>query len=170
MPNEASQPFPAQSHDHGSCVDRAMARARQTCLEKQIKLTPLRESILREIAASHRPIGAYDIIERLGREGRRLAPISVYRIIDLFLDAGLIHRVESRNAFFICSGRHETASAAVVLLCEDCGRVAETEVPEAWGAIARATAADRFIVKDTVLEVKGICADCNAGSGGRARC
>ncbi len=132
-------------------------------MEKDIRLTPLREQILREIASSHHPIGAYDIIERLAKTGRRLAPISVYRIIDVFMEAGLVHRIESRNAYFICSGQHHTASP-VVLLCEDCGRVAETEVPEAWGAINQATKAGRFRVKDTVLEVKGVCADCHSSA------
>jgi Fur family zinc uptake transcriptional regulator len=155
-------PFPAEDHNHGLCVDAALERARRICDEKQIKLTALRESILREIAASHHPVGAYDIIERISGRGRRLAPISVYRILDLFLSAGLIHRVESRNAFFMCSGGHGEAVSPLVMLCEDCGRVAETEAPEALGAITRATRAGQFLVRNTVLEVKGRCADCGA--------
>lgn len=144
-----------------------MERARRICDEKRIKMTALRETILREIASSHRPVGAYDIIERVARSGRRLAPISVYRILDVFLEAGLVHRIESRNAFFVCAGTHSDAASPVVLLCEDCGRVAETEVPEAWGAIAKATRAGRFTVKDTVLEVKGLCADCGTNTASR---
>lgn len=164
MTADFSQPFPAERHNHRQCVERALDRARKVCQERQIKLTALREAILREIASSHHPVGAYDIIERLAKSGKRLAPISVYRIIDVFLEAGLVHRVESRNAFFICNGQHSDTASPLVLICEDCGRVAETEAPEAWGAITRATQAGRFTVKNTVLEVKGLCAGCHAPS------
>ena len=55
-----------------------------------------------EIAATHASIGAYDILAKLAEKGTRLAPISVYRAIDALLEAGVIHRLESKNAFFAC--------------------------------------------------------------------
>jgi Fur family zinc uptake transcriptional regulator len=158
---DTPKPFPGTGHNHGLCVEQALARARQICRAKDIKLTALREAVLREIASSHQPVGAYDIIERVsGSGGRRLAPISVYRIIEVLLAAGLIHRIESLNAYFACNGDHDGSSSPLVLLCEDCGRVAETEAAGARKAIAETTEAGRFVVKNTVLEVKGICADC----------
>jgi Fur family zinc uptake transcriptional regulator len=161
-------PFPGEEHNHGLCVEEAMRRARRVCGEKAIKLTVLREAVLREIASSHRPVGVYDLIERIGGSGgRRLAPISVYRIIDVLLGAGLIHRVESLNAYFACNGAHGSHASPLVLFCQDCGRVAETEADSAWRAIAETTKAGRFVVKDTLIEVKGICADC-CGKPGQA--
>lgn len=112
------------------------------------------------LLASHRPVGAYDIIERLATGERRLAPISVYRVLDVLTSAGLIHRLESRNAFFACRAPHTHGGRPLVMLCEACDRVAEAPAGEALGAIARATARGGFTATDTVLEVRGTCEPC----------
>ena len=124
MPNQL---FPKPSHDHGTCVEGAIARARQVCETRGIRLTALREAVLRVLTGSHKALGAYEIIDKMTEQGRRLAPISVYRIIDVLVEAGLVHRLESKNAFFACLSRHENTASMVVLLCEACHRVAETE-------------------------------------------
>jgi Fur family transcriptional regulator, zinc uptake regulator len=157
MPNQL---FPKPGHDHGSCIEHAIARAKQVCEARGIRLTPLREAVLRVLTGSHKALGAYDIIDRMNEQGRRLAPISVYRIIDVLVEAGLVHRLESKNAYFACLSRHENAASMVVLLCEACNRVAEAEAPEAWGAIKAITQDSGFSVSATVLEIQGQCPDC----------
>ncbi len=156
----SNQLFPKPGHDHGSCIEEAIARARQVCEARGIKLTPLRESVLRVLTGSHKALGAYEIIEKMTEQGRRLAPISVYRIIDVLVEAGLVHRLESKNAYFACLSRHKDAASMVVLLCEGCNRVAEAEAPEAWGAIEAITQDSGFAVSATVLEIQGQCPDC----------
>ena len=94
-----------------------------------------------------------------------MAPISVYRIIDVLLAAGLAHRLESQNAFFACLSDHDETNSMLVLVCEGCCRVAEAEAPEAWHAIKRMTQSSGFAVTDTVLEIQGTCADCRAAPG-----
>lgn len=152
--------FPQPGHDHGSCVEHAVARAHGICARRSVRLTPLREAVLRVLLSSHKALGAYDIIEKLQLNGRRLAPISVYRIIEVLLEAGLAHRLESRNAFFACLSEHDEAHSMLVLVCEGCCRVAEAEAPEAWHAIKHMTQSSGFAVTDTVLEIQGTCADC----------
>jgi Fur family transcriptional regulator, zinc uptake regulator len=147
-------------HDHGSCVEQAVARALKVCEARGIRLTSLREAVLRVLAASHKALGAYDIIDRLSERGRKLAPISVYRIIDVLIEAGLVHRLESKNAYFACLSQHGEATPMVVLLCEGCNRVAEAEAPTAWGAIEAITQDSGFSVSATVFEVQGQCPDC----------
>ncbi len=102
-----------------------MERARAAFSDKGLKLTPLRQSVFQEIAASHKAIGAYDVLDRLAAKGERLAPISVYRAIDALVAAGIVHRFESRNAFFACHAGHDMRQ--LVLACETCGRVAEVD-------------------------------------------
>jgi Fur family zinc uptake transcriptional regulator len=152
--------FPQPEHDHRSCIEQAVARAQKLCAGKSIRLTPLREAVLRVLLSSHRALGAYEIIDELHKHGRRLAPISVYRIIDVLLSAGLAHRLESKNAFFACLSEHVEANSTLVLICEDCARVAEAEAPEAWRAIKSITQSSGFAVSETVLEIQGTCADC----------
>ena len=54
----ANKAFPAPEHDHDLCLEEAMERAREAFQSRGLKLTPLRQSVLREIAASHKAIGA----------------------------------------------------------------------------------------------------------------
>jgi Fur family zinc uptake transcriptional regulator len=155
--------FPALSHNHGACLDTAIERARAAFEIKGMRLTDLRREVFEEIAGSHHSVGAYDVLDRLARKGRRLAPISVYRAIDALIEAGVIHRLESRNAFFACHARHSLDRDQVFLACERCGRVAEVDGAAIFAAMGAATQAAQFTARRTVVEVAGVCLDCAAG-------
>ena len=156
--------FPGRDHDHGVCVQDALGRARTRCLELGIKWTALREQVFRHVARSHKPVSAYDLIESLAKEGKRLAPVSVYRILEVFQSAGLVHRLESRNAFFACMTEHASASQTITLLCEGCERVVEADAPDAFRAIGLATRTSSFRAQNVVIEVSGMCMDCQETS------
>jgi Fur family zinc uptake transcriptional regulator len=159
----ATRAFPAPEHDHDLCLEEAMERAREAFQVKGLKLTPLRQSVLREIAASHKAIGAYEVLDRLATRGERLAPISVYRAIDALLSAGIVHRFESRNAFFVCHAGHQMRQ--LVLACEACGRVAEADADAVFAAIDSCTDRAGFAPKGAVVEVRGLCASCGGAEG-----
>jgi Fur family transcriptional regulator, zinc uptake regulator len=154
----ASNAFPAPEHDHDLCLEEAMERARAAFESRGLKLTQLRQSVFREIAASHKAIGAYEVLDRLAARGERLAPISVYRAIDALVSAGIVHRFESRNAFFACHAGHETRR--LVLACEACSRVAEADGSRVFGAIDKSAAFAGFRARAAVVEVWGLCASC----------
>lgn len=152
--------FPTPEHNHGGCLDAAVHRAELAFETKGLKLTRLRRKILEEIAASHHAVGAYDILDSLARKGDRLAPISVYRAIDSLLAAGVVHRLESRNAFFACHGSHTEASRQVILACETCGLVAEIDGETIFKALANAAVAAQFKPRRQVVEITGQCRHC----------
>lgn len=154
--------FPPPGHNHKSCIALALKRAEREFEARKLRLTEQRRRVLEEIAGSHHAIGAYEILERLGRKGVRLAPISVYRAIDALLSAGVIHRLESRNAFFACHATHTAEYDQLVLACEGCGRVAEVPGKPVFEAIASAARQAAFQPGHTVAEVSGMCADCQA--------
>jgi len=156
----AAAAFPAPGHNHTSCLALALERAEIAFKAKGLRLTELRRRVLEEIAGSHHAIGAYDILERLSERGTRLAPISVYRAIEALLSAGVIHRLESRNAFFACHAAHAADGEQLILACERCGRVAEVPGRPVFEEIASAAMEAGFQPAHTVAEVAGICADC----------
>ncbi len=94
--------------------------------------------------------------------GPRPAPITVYRALDFLLAHGLVHKIESRNAFIACSRVHDGEPAAL-LICERCGMVAELDAPEVFAGLAKAAAAQGFRPTGTVIEMTGTCSAC-AGS------
>ncbi len=138
-----------------------MARAREAFARRGERLTKLREAVLRTIAESHEALGAYEIIGRLRQKGREVAPVSVYRILDLLLDADLVHRIESRNAFFACHCKHDSAKRPVLfLLCEKCGTVGESHDPRLEETLGDSAGAVGFTLHGAVLEVSGLCRHC----------
>jgi len=109
-------------------------------------------------------MGAYDILAELNRAGKadRIAPPIVYRALEFLMAEGLIHRIESRNAFITCvHPGHE--SAAQFLICRDCEQVAELETSEQ----SLLAAADNlgFAVDHSVVEITGVCARCQKHAG-----
>ena len=69
--------FPAPDHDHERCTGDALAHAEALCAERAQRLTPIRRQVLEVLLASHKPLGAYEIIDRLAatrRRGRRRSP------------------------------------------------------------------------------------------------
>lgn len=158
----AAAAFPRPGHNHHACVALALKRAEQAFQAKGLRLTEQRRRVLEEIAGSHHAVGAYEVLERLAQKGSRLAPISVYRAIDALLSAGVIHRLESKNAFFACHAVHTADRDQIVLACNRCGRVAEVPGKPVFEAIAKAARQAAFQPVHTVTEVGGICADCRA--------
>jgi Fur family zinc uptake transcriptional regulator len=154
----ASNAFPSPEHDHGRCLAEAMERAQTAFKNKGLKLTPLRQAVFQEIAGSHRAVGAYEVLDKLAARGDRLAPISVYRAIEALVAAGIVHRFESRNAFFACNGAHEMR--CLVLACETCARVAEVDAGSVFAAIDATARSAAFSAKGAVVEVWGQCAPC----------
>ncbi|HST67704.1 MAG TPA: ATP-binding cassette domain-containing protein, partial [Mycobacteriales bacterium] len=57
--------------------------------------------------------------------GARPAPITIYRALDFLREQGLVHRIESRNAFIACVHNHDSGDPVVFLICETCGTVGE---------------------------------------------
>ncbi len=154
--------FPAPHHNHDTCTAELLARAERTCERRGSRLTGQRREVLNCVAASHSAVGAYDIIERMAGHGPRPAPITVYRALDFLEAHGLVHKIESRNAFVACTHPHEGKPAAM-LVCEQCGLVAELDAPETFEALQAAAKGQGFQVHRSVVELTGLCAACAEG-------
>jgi Fur family zinc uptake transcriptional regulator len=119
----------------------------------------MRRQVLEALLASHKPLGAYEIIERLAHHGR-LAPITIYRALDFLRDNGLVHRIESRNAFVACVHHHAGSDPVVFLICERCGTVGEATGGAMTEALKASCRAAGFVPKSPVIEIAGICSHC----------
>jgi Fur family zinc uptake transcriptional regulator len=156
------QLFHAPGHDHARCEADALAEAEELCAGRGLRLTPLRRQVLNTLVSAHRPFGAYEIMDRLAEQGPRPAPITVYRALDFLLDAGLVHRIASRNAFIACIRDHDAAESVIFLICESCGRAGEASSASVRETLNAAAAAAGFTPKMPVIEVIGLCVHCRA--------
>ena len=87
-------------------------------------------------------------------------------ICDALMDAGVIHRLESKNAFFACRRPEhgfEKGKRPLVLACESCGAVAEVDSGRIFETISEMAEAAKFVPRVKFVEVSGLCPRC-AGS------
>ena len=93
-----------KEHDHEHCIDHALEQAAAICQKNGQRLTTLRQTVLKLVWSSHRPVGAYDILAMLSKgQERPVAPPTVYRALDFLLEQELIHRIASLNAYIGCN-------------------------------------------------------------------
>lgn len=156
--------FPAPGHDHDRCASDAIEHAEAICAARHERLTPIRRRVLEALLASHQPLGAYELIDRLAETGARPAPITIYRALDFLREQGLVHRIESRNAFIACVHNHASDDPVVFLICEKCGAVGEAASAAVAETIRSASRAAGFTPKTPVIEIYGICAHCKAAA------
>jgi Fur family zinc uptake transcriptional regulator len=162
-----SAAFPALQHDHDGCVRAALDSAEETCERNGARLTDLRRHVLRLVWASHAPMGAYAILDALNAQGHAAAPPTVYRALEFLRDQGLIHRVESLNAYIGCA-HPDAAHTALVLLCTSCHRAAEFADRGVDEKLRHAAASRGFAVARQTIEVEGLCPDCRRAKGADA--
>ena len=131
-------------------------------MQRGQRLTPVRRRVLAALLGSHKPLGAYDIVERLAPTGMRPAPITAYRALEFLRENGLVHRIESRNAFIACVHNHAAGELVVFLICERCGAVGEASSVDVTATLTAAARAAGFTPKSPVIELTGICTHCRA--------
>ena len=160
--------FHSPDHDHERCTADALAHAEALCAQRSQRLTPIRRQVLEVLLESHKPLGAYEIMDRAAApsgtrpapSGTRLAPITIYRALDFLRDNGLVHRIESRNAFVACVNNHAAGDLVVFLICEHCGAVGEAPSAAVAEQLKTAARGAGFRPKAPVIEISGICAHC----------
>ena len=158
MSTEQSTQF--SCHDHQSCMVTAIAKAELICASRNQRFTKLRKRIFELVWQQHKPIRAYDILEQLQQDGRA-APPTVYRALDFLLELGLIHRIESMNAFVGCN-TPEQKHKSQFFICNDCGAFMELHSTQTNNAISHSAEQNGFEIQQQTIEIIGLCSECKA--------
>ena len=161
LPGGGLTAFHGARHAHGRCVGRALSRAETLCRQRGARLTRMRRRVLELIWDSHKAVKAYDLLDRLSESEKSVRPPTVYRALDFLMAHGLVHRVDSLNAFVGCSGSDRQHNAQF-LICEECGEVSEMDGAAIGQAVARQAAEAGFQVRRQMVELHGECPACAA--------
>ena len=148
-----------EHHDHRDCQHHLLSEAQALCEKRNTRLTRRRLQVLEILLRSHQPMGAYEILACLNstQSKQGVAPPIVYRALEFLLGEGLVHRIESKNAY-ICCVRPGHQSAAQFLICMGCAKVAELENRES--ELLSDAIRVGFTVDSAVMEITGHCGDC----------
>ncbi|MEM7215517.1 MAG: Fur family transcriptional regulator [Pseudomonadota bacterium] len=125
-----------------------------------VKLTKNQTLVFDVLSEADGPLSAYTILDQLRGQGFR-APLQVYRAIDRLLEFGMVHRLESLNAFVAC--RHpecETHETIAFMICDSCGRVDEISDNSLAGRLEQISQKVGFNLKTSTVELGGTCGKC----------
>ncbi len=148
-------------HDHSNCIVDALRRAETLCEQRGVRLTAIRRRVLELVWHSHAPIGAYAILDQLKVNDRSAAPPTVYRALDFLLEQGLVHRLESLNAFIGCD-HPEDRHISQFLICTACHQAVEVADKRIVQAATSCAQDQGFSLSRLTIEIEGICARCSA--------
>ena len=151
----------AVNHDHARCIDAALDRAAVLCSRRGARLTTLRRRVLELVWQGHSAVKAYELLAELDHGGSAAKPPTVYRALDFLIAHGLVHRLESMNAFVGCP-EPEAPHDGQFLICNACGTVSEFAAPAIHTAIAGQAADLDFAIGQQTIEVRGICRFCRS--------
>lgn len=138
----------------------ALARAEAICAKRGVRLTAQRKEVLRLIWTSRQPVKAYSLLTELQKADSKAKPPTVYRALDFLLEQGLIHRLDSLNAFTGCI-HPDAHDNCYFLICRDCGVVSECCSGVLESAIDEVSGKHGFTPEHTTLEIAGTCESCS---------
>ena len=148
-------------HQHklheGDSLRRA---ARDQLTHEGEQWTEMRAAVFDALASFGKPASAYDIAEQVSKtQGRRVAANSVYRILDLFVNANLARRVESANAY-VANQHPGCLHDCIFLICDTCGQAVHIDDDSLTRGVREAAKGAGFSAPRPVIEVRGTCGDC----------
>jgi len=147
------------SHDHQHCVETALSQAEALCARRGSRLTDTRRRVLELIWEDHKAVKAYDLLDRLGKEGGSAKPPTVYRALDFLIAEGLVHKIESLNAYIGCPHAGDD-HVSQFLICDCCEAVSELHSATLDDAIGNAAKDAGFRTVRQTIELHGVCAQC----------
>jgi Fur family transcriptional regulator, zinc uptake regulator len=149
-------------HNHQKCVQTALATAAHLCQNRGVQLTTIRQQVLGLIWENHKAVKAYELLDKLKPLQSAAKPATIYRALDFLIEQGLIHRVESLNAFIGCSCpgfQHEQ----LLLICNQCHDVEERSAAQVMQALSQEIKSAHFIAHSKAVEIHGLCQKCAMG-------
>jgi Fur family transcriptional regulator, zinc uptake regulator len=148
--------------DHHHAGPDLLARLEQACSERGLRLTEIRRRVFELIAANVRPVKAYDLLEKVGKQGSGpAAPPTVYRALDFLMSNGFVHRLETLNAYVPCLHPEAEAHGSQFLICEKCQETVELDAKGIAERLRLQAKEQGFKPHRHTIEVYGLCAQCS---------
>ncbi|MEP0942930.1 MAG: Fur family transcriptional regulator [Rhizobiaceae bacterium] len=123
-------------------------------------LTKNQSLVLSALSNANGPLSAYTILDELRVEGFR-APLQVYRALDKLVEFGLVHRLESLNAFVACQHPGcEGHESSAFMICDTCGHVEEFSDNALTKRLSKLATDVEFNLQKTTVELRGSCGGC----------
>jgi len=148
------------AHNHTNCMQHALQSAEQLCKQKGLRFTSSRKRILELICTSHKAIGAYELLDVFKQEEPKAKPVTIYRALDFLMEVGLVHKIESLNAFIGCL-QSEKQHQCAILICNVCKNAYEMDANPVYENLFELSQSVQFTAQNITIELRGLCVNCN---------
>ncbi|MCZ7586538.1 MAG: transcriptional repressor [Deltaproteobacteria bacterium] len=136
-------------------------RFRSYLAEHNLRMTRERELVLDEVFREQNHFTASELLDRLQRRDDNASRSTVYRVLPLLLQSGLIFEVGGKE------GRQEQIYEHSHgprhhdhLVCESCGDVVEFEEEDIHDALEEISRRYGYRLRSHLLYLRGVCAAC----------
>lgn len=149
------------THDHTLHRGESLTQAARMALTRAgEQWTDMRSTVFEVLSGFAKPASAYDIADAVSKaRGKRVAANSVYRILDIFVNANLARRVETANAY-IANAHPDCLHDCIFLVCDSCGQTTHIDDDSLSNSVRAAALSAGFDPVRPVIEVRGKCGDC----------
>ena len=137
----------------------ALKKAEELCEINGLKLTKLRKQVLKLIWRKPGYVKAYDLLDELKKIDPSAKPPTIYRTLDFLIENGLIHKLQSLNAFIGCPHPHEH-NERYFLICDSCQKIEECCSKKINNVVASTSKNNNFIPNKVTFEIAGTCQNC----------
>lgn len=138
----------------------------QTLSAHGYRLTMPRAAIVDAVLRHHRPFAAEQLVGELAHapDGPKIGRATVYRTLEVLAAIDVLTRIVQPDGHptYICG----TPGHRHHLLCESCGTTVTFTACPVDDLVRRLTRDTRFEIHDHVLEVFGVCPDCQHRADG----
>jgi Fur family transcriptional regulator, ferric uptake regulator len=140
-------------------MEKETSRFRQFLVDQGLKLTRERESLLREIFATHYHFEADELLGKLKEKGIKTSRATIYRTLDLLVRSGLVRRVHLGEEHYHYE-RVTRDSHHDHLICTTCGTVIEFHDEDLEARQLAICKRKKFLPTFHNLQILGICDVC----------
>lgn len=127
--------------------------------DRGARLTDQRKLVYGIISKSKKPLTAYEILSKMEKHVENVKPPQAYRAIDFWIEQGLVHKIESMNAFVSCHAGHNHEGSQF-MVCDDCGDVQEVHLCDLPQPLQSKLDKSGFRLLRWNAELHGICHAC----------
>lgn len=128
-----------------------------------LRLTSIRKSVLFILWSAEKPLKAYELLDRLLQIKQNAKPPTVYRVLDYFVDFGVVHKVESIQSYTLCCEPEKQYSFEILMVCNKCHQVNELYDSGLHALVQKISQEHHFHLGLGAVELKGVCDKCCAG-------
>jgi len=126
------------------------------------KLSRNQSEILACLRKAKEPMSAYAILDRVRTAGISHPP-TVYRALNELMQKGMVHRLQSRQAFIAC-GHGKCDGKFAFAICRECQKVVEISLSDDDQAMMLGFAPKEIAADQVTLELAGLCKLCRTAS------